>query len=158
WIVDDVLPGADRHLLWEIGLGLVAVTVGYAIGEISRGLLRVRFETWADHILQAALWDRILRVKVPFFRTENSGTILFRALTIRGIRRALSSHAARTFLASLFGLTQLALLFVYSWSLALLAAALGLVVALVTMVACVFISRLTSRLVDKNARLLGLTI
>jgi NHLM bacteriocin system ABC transporter ATP-binding protein len=157
-IVDHAIPRGDRPLLVQIGLGLVALAFGIVIAEATRGILVIRLEAVADHALQAGIWDRLLSLKVPFFRTEPSGDLLMRATAISQIRSTLNSATLRTVLISIFGLLNLALLWFYRWQFALLALCFAAVVAGVTLVACVLILRQTTELLTIQGKMLSLTV
>ncbi len=157
-IVDHAIPRGDRELLVQIGLGLVALGLGIAIAEATRGILVIRLEAVADHALQAGIWDRLLWLKVPFFHQETSGDLLMRATAISQIRSILNSATLRTVLISIFGLLNLGLLLIYCWQFAALAVAFAAVVASVTLVACVFIMRQTTEYLTIQGKLLSSTV
>jgi ATP-binding cassette subfamily C protein len=157
-IVDHAIPRGDRPLLVQIGLGLVALALGIVVAEATRGILVIRLETFADHTLQAGIWDRLLSLKVPFFHKEPSGDVLMRATAISQIRSTLNSATMRTVLISIFGLLNLALLWIYCWQFALLALSFAAVVAAVTLVACWLILRQTTELLTIQGKMLSLTV
>jgi ATP-binding cassette subfamily C protein len=157
-IVDHAIPRGDRPLLVQIGLGLVALALGIVVAEATRGILVIRLETVADHTLQAGIWDRLLSLKVPFFHKEPSGDLLMRATAISQIRSTLNSATVRTVLISIFGLLNLALLWIYCWQFALLALSFAAVVAAVTLVACWLILRQTTELLTNQGKMLSLTV
>jgi NHLM bacteriocin system ABC transporter ATP-binding protein len=157
-IVDHAIPRGDRSLLAQIGLGLVALALGMVIAEATRGILVIRLEAAADHTLQAGIWDRLLSLKVPFFRREPSGDVLMRVTAIGQIRSILNGATLRTALISIFGLLNLALLGIYRWQFALLALSFAAVVAGVTLVACLLILRQTTELLSIQGKMLSLTV
>jgi NHLM bacteriocin system ABC transporter ATP-binding protein len=157
-IVDHAIPRGDRSLLIQIGLGLVALGLGIVVAEATRGIQVIRLESFADHTLQSGTWDRLLALKVPFFREEPSGDVLMRATAIGQIRGTLNGATLQSVLISIFGLLNLALLWIYSWQFALLALSFAAVVAGVTLVACLLILRQTTELLTIQGRMLSLTV
>jgi NHLM bacteriocin system ABC transporter ATP-binding protein len=157
-IVDHAIPRGDRSLLVQIGMGLVALAFGIVIADATRGILVIRLETIADHMLQAGTWDRLLSLKVPFFHQQPSGDLLLRATAISQIRGTLSGATVRTVLISVFGLLNVVLLWIYRWEFALLALCIAAVVAGVTLVACFLILRQTTELLTIQGKMLSLTV
>ena len=70
--------------------------------------------------LQAAVWDRLLRLPVPFFRRYTSGDLADRSSGIGYILRTLTGSAIFSILSGVFSIFSFLLLFYYSWQLALL--------------------------------------
>ncbi|MGO9310690.1 MAG: ABC transporter transmembrane domain-containing protein, partial [Spirochaetia bacterium] len=133
-IADHAIPRGDRSLLGQIGLGVVIAALGLVVAEATRGILVIRLGAAADHTLQTAVWDRLLSLRIPFFRREPSGDILIRVSAISQIHAILSGATLRTVLTSIFGLLNLGLLWAYSWHLALLGVIIAGGVAAVTLV------------------------
>src|SRR5262249_41635440 len=158
FIVDRAIPRGDPSLLGQIGFGLVAVALGIVVAEATRGILAIRLEAGTDHTLQTAIWDRLLSLKVPFFRQESSGDTLTRVTAIGQIRRLLGGATLRTVLASIFGLLNLALLWLYNEQLALLAVVFATVVAGGALAASLLIWRDRAELLKVRGKILGLTV
>ncbi len=128
-LVDTVVPYGDRALLWQIGLGLLAVALGAASFQLAQAIATLRVETGADAHLQAAVWDRLLTLKTSFFRQYPTGDLASRVSSISTIRRKLSGSALQGIFAGSFSLLNLGLLVYYSPTLAgvALLVALGIV-------------------------------
>jgi NHLM bacteriocin system ABC transporter ATP-binding protein len=77
-----------------------------------------------DSSLQAAVWDRLLSLPVPFFRDYSAGDLAIRSLGISQMRQTLTGSALNSILSGIFSIFSFALLFYYSWRLALVATAL----------------------------------
>ena len=77
-----------------------------------------------DLSLEAAVWDRLLGLPVPFFRDYSSGDLALRATSISAMRRALSGVVTTAVLGAAFSVFSYALLFVYDVRLALVATVL----------------------------------
>ncbi|NIS83196.1 MAG: NHLP bacteriocin export ABC transporter permease/ATPase subunit, partial [Anaerolineales bacterium] len=132
-IFNTIIPAAERGLLFQIGLALFLVALATGIFQIIRSLAMLRVQSRMDATIQAAIWDRILSLPVPFFRNYTSGDLGVRAMGITEIRRLLSGHIMTTILSSLFSVFNLVLLFIYSSSLALVALILVLIVVIATL-------------------------
>jgi len=157
-IADHAIPRGDRSLLGQIGLGVVIAALGLVVAEATRGILVIRLGAAADHTLQTAVWDRLLSLRIPFFRREPSGDILIRVSAISQIHAILSGATLRTVLTSIFGLLNLGLLWAYSWHLALLGVIIAGGVAGVTLVGCLLILRYHTELLQTRGKLLSLIV
>ncbi|MBN1201263.1 MAG: NHLP bacteriocin export ABC transporter permease/ATPase subunit [Anaerolineae bacterium] len=129
-IFGTIIPNAERGLLLQIGLALLLIAVVAGLFRIVRGLAMLQVQSRMDASIQAAIWDRILSLPPPFFRTYSSGDLGVRAMGITEIRRLMSGHIMTTILDSLSSLLNVIILFVYSAQLALVALALVLVAVL----------------------------
>lgn len=126
-MIDTFIPDAEAGLLLQMGLALVVVSLATLFAQLSRGLATVRAETRMASAIQAAVWDRLLALPVPFFRRFSAGDLALRANGIDRIRRALSGGALAGALSSLFSLASFGLLVYYDAGLALWALFVALV-------------------------------
>jgi NHLM bacteriocin system ABC transporter ATP-binding protein len=124
-VFDRIIPGAERGLLAQVTLVLLAVFGGQALFDLARGLALVRAETLMDTRLEAGVWDRLLSLPIPFFRKYSAGDLAARAAGIGGIRQVLAGATLSAMLSGVFSIWNLALLFSINVKLAL--AATGLV-------------------------------
>jgi NHLM bacteriocin system ABC transporter ATP-binding protein len=131
-LIDVALSNANRSLLWQIGLGLLAASVGGALFQLAQRRVTLRVETIADLTTQAALWDRLLTLKVSFFRQYAMGDLKSRVLSINQIRSLLGGVTLSTIFTSLFSLLNLVFLFFYSVHLAAVAVVVVFIALLVT--------------------------
>jgi len=131
-VFGSVIPGADRGQLLQITLALILSAAAGAIFQVTRSIAVLRLGGKVDGVLQSAVWDRLLTLPATFFRRFTVGDLANRALGINTIRDMLTGNILTLALASLFSLFSFALLFYYSWRLALVAAALVLLLMAVT--------------------------
>jgi ATP-binding cassette subfamily C protein len=134
-IFDTLVPSADRARLLQVTLGLVVAAVAGGIFEITRSIASLRISGKMDSALQAATWDRLLTLPVPFFRGYTAGDLSTRANAINAIQQVLTGVVISAVLSAVFSLASLALMFYYEIRLALTALALVVVVVVVTAVA-----------------------
>lgn len=123
-IFDTVIPGAQRATLTELSIFLVISALATALFTLTRSLATLRLQSKMEASIQAAVWDRLLALPVPFFRNFTSGDLARRSLGISQIREALTGSALASILTGIFSITSCALMFYYSWRLALIAAVL----------------------------------
>ncbi|HTS69624.1 MAG TPA: NHLP bacteriocin export ABC transporter permease/ATPase subunit, partial [Terriglobia bacterium] len=123
-IFDTIIPGAQHATLAEFSIFLVISAVATALFTLTRSLATLRLQSKMEATIQAAVWDRLLALPVPFFRNFTSGDLARRSLGISQIREALTGSALSSILTGIFSITSGALMFYYSWRLALIAAVL----------------------------------
>ena len=124
-IFDSAIPGAQRGQLLQICALLLAGAIAMAMMQLTKAVALWRIETKATHEVQAAVWDRLIRLPATFFRKFTAGDLTMRAYRIDGIRRILSGTVLTSVLDAFFSIFYLVLLFFYSVKLAFIA--LGLV-------------------------------
>jgi ATP-binding cassette subfamily C protein len=131
-VFGNVIPGADRGQLAQITLALIVAAGASAAFQVTRSIAVLRLGGKVDGTVQAAVWDRLLSLPASFFRQYTVGDLASRSMGIDTIRNLLMGNVLTSILAAVFSLFSFALLFYYSWRLALLATALVAVLAGVT--------------------------
>lgn len=133
-LFDSVIPSADKGQLVQLSLALFGTAIGAAMFELTRSIALLRIEGRMNVSIQAAAWDRLLSLPVPFFRRFPAADLALRVEGISTIRQVLSGTATRAILTAVFSLFNLALLFYYSAVLALVGLALVAIAMAVTVV------------------------
>ncbi len=126
-LIDNAIPSANRGLIFQLALGLLAVNFGSTMLNLVDNIAIMRAQTQAKVQTQAAMWDRLLKLPVPFFRKYTIGNLQSRVAGIQKLHQILSRSAIRSLSHSFFALLNLALLFSYSSQLALVAMAVAAV-------------------------------
>ncbi|BAZ30227.1 ABC transporter-related protein [Cylindrospermum sp. NIES-4074] len=157
-LIDSAIPDADRGLLVQIGLGLLAASFGAMIFQLAQGFASQRLESKASADTQAAVWDRLLNLKVSFFREYSIGDLQSRVSAITQIRQKLSDTVLRTMFTSFFSLLNLGLLFFYSSELALVVVAVALVTIIITTVSGILTRQKVRPLEKIEGDIFGLTV
>ncbi|HNW92953.1 MAG TPA: ABC transporter transmembrane domain-containing protein, partial [bacterium] len=154
-VMDDIIPNAARPQLWQMFTGLVVFALAGMLFQVARGFAQLRLETRMDNSVQAAVWDRLLDLPVPFFRQYSVGDLAQRAGGINQIRMLLAGATASTLLSSVFSCFSFFLLFYYSVPLALMASGLVFISVTVTTTVSVFNLRFQKRILEISGRLSG---
>ncbi|MDZ8134996.1 MAG: NHLP family bacteriocin export ABC transporter peptidase/permease/ATPase subunit [Nostoc sp. DedQUE04] len=157
-LIDKAIPDADRGLLSQIAVALVAAAFGGTLFQLALGFATIRLETFADSSTQAAVWDRLLNLKVSFFRSYSVGDLDSRVTAITQIRQRLGNTVLKTIFSSLFSLLNLGLLFYYNVSLALIACAVALVNIAVTIISGTLIVRKVRPLLELQGQIFGVMV
>jgi NHLM bacteriocin system ABC transporter ATP-binding protein len=121
---DTIIPGAQHRSLVEFSIFFVISAVAMVLFTLTRSLATLRLQSKMEASVQAAVWDRLLALPVPFFRKFTSGDLAKRSLGISQIRATLTGSALASIFTGIFSVTSCALMFYYSWRLALIAAIL----------------------------------
>ena len=124
----DIIPRADMSMWTTMLSALLAAAIGTAVFEAVRALALLRIEGRVDERLQSAIWTRLVSLPTSFFRDRLAGDVADRANGISLIRQLLSGATVQALMGGVFSIFTFALLFYYSWSLALCAG--GLLLAL----------------------------
>lgn len=133
-IFDTIVPESDRTLLLHVFLALITGAVVTMLFEVTKSMAMLRIECKMNASVQAAIWDRLLNLPLPFFRKYTAGDLALRAGAINTIRQAISGAAASVFISGIFSLFYMGLLFYYDAKLAVVAAGFGLMAFLFTTV------------------------
>lgn len=126
-LIGTILPTDLESELGQLVLALLVATLASNFFGVVRALTLLRLEGLLDSHLQAALFDRLLDLPVPFFQRYSLGDLANRAMGFNAIRQALSGAVLSSFLGAIFSVFSFALLFYYSWHLALVACVIVLV-------------------------------
>jgi ATP-binding cassette subfamily C protein len=124
YLFGSVIPASDRRQLFQVTLALMVGALAGAGFQITRSIAVLRLSGKIDGSLQAAVWDRLMALPVPFFRAYSVGDLADRAMGVDAIRELLTGHVIGSVLGAVFSLFSFGLLFYFSWPLALLATAL----------------------------------
>ncbi|MEW6273179.1 MAG: NHLP bacteriocin export ABC transporter permease/ATPase subunit, partial [Thermodesulfobacteriota bacterium] len=134
-VFGTIVPAGEKSQLLQVAIGLVVAGLASAAFGLTKDFAILRLEGRADNGLEAAIWDRLLALPVEFFRGYAAGDLANRANGVNQIRQLLTSAALNAVLTGVFSIFSLAMIFYYSWKLAILAmvlAAIAVVVELLT--------------------------
>jgi len=157
-IMDHAIPDADGRLLLEIGLGLGAAVLGQALYRLSEGVVLLRVGVGSEAETQAALWDRLLRLRPSFFRRFSSGDLQSRVMAVDDVGRDITGNVMTTLFSSFLSLLNLGLLWYYSRSLALLAVGIAVVVVAATLGFGFGLRQYLRRFLELDGRFFGMEV
>ena len=126
-IFNTVIPEAATGQLFQLSFILISCAIATLLFEITKATAILRVEGKADYALQAAIWDRLMSLPVPFFRNYTAGDLAMRSMGIDGIRQILSGVTIQSILSCIFALFYWGLLFYYNVWLAVIGTILGVV-------------------------------
>ncbi|HEY0782316.1 MAG TPA: NHLP bacteriocin export ABC transporter permease/ATPase subunit, partial [Thermoanaerobaculia bacterium] len=119
-----VLPQGMRSAVPPLVLALILCAVGAAGFQLVRSACVLQVTGGLDGFVQPALWNRLLRLPVSFFRRYSADGLANRSLGVDATRELLLVDVSSSILGLVISLGSLALLVFYSWRLSLVAAGL----------------------------------
>ena len=131
-LLAEVIPRVDVPMWGTILAALLLAALGGAAFDVVQAIAMLRIEGRVDEQLQAAVWSRLLSLPPRFFRNFTAGDLADRANGMSQVRQLLTGATLGAFISGVFSIFSYALLFYYSWRLALCAGALLLVLVGVT--------------------------
>ncbi|NJD19635.1 MAG: NHLP bacteriocin export ABC transporter permease/ATPase subunit, partial [Gemmatimonadetes bacterium] len=120
-VFDQVIPGAERGQLVSVFVALAVAALASAAFEITRAFAITRLHTRVSSEMQLAVYHRLVRLPLPFFRHFSAGDLGTRASGISAIGNTLSGATISSVLGAVVSGGSYVLLFVYSPVLALVA-------------------------------------
>lgn len=135
YIFDHTIPEGNQSQLALITLALIVSAIATVMFQVAQSVAILRTEGKADAIVQSAIWDRMMELPPSFFRDYTAGDLATRGMGISFIRKTLSGSATLSILAGIFSIFNLALLFYYSVTLALVAILMVIVAIVITAIA-----------------------
>ena len=120
-IFNRAIPDSNPSILMQLCLGLLLSAFSTGVFFYLRSLGLVRMSGYASNGLQAALWDRLLKLPVSFFRRFTTGNLVQKVSSIEQIRQILSDNSSRIILSGIFSFFYLIAMLIYSPILSLMA-------------------------------------
>lgn len=157
-IFNDIIPGAERGRLLQVVAILLGFTMASLLFEVAKSIAMLRAKSRMDHNLEAAIWERLLRLPVNFFRRFSAGDLAQRANALNLVQQMLSGASLSSMFSALFSLVYLAQLFYFDTKLALVALCIILVSALATALVSFIQIRYQRKAVALAGKLSGQTL
>lgn len=155
-IVDKVIPDANYWLLWEVTVGILALSLGLFSFAFSKSLISIRVRTAVGARLQAAIIDHLLRLPTRYFQDQPSGELLKRALMIGEISTGVSLALISGMFTLLSTTVMLGLCFFYSFDLAVIALVAALATAIVTVSASYYVRKRSLEIQLQGGKIYGI--
>ncbi|MES2495431.1 MAG: NHLP bacteriocin export ABC transporter permease/ATPase subunit [Pseudomonadota bacterium] len=133
-LFDEVVPLGDRSGLTMILIALVALALGQASFELVKGMALMRAEARLDANLQAALFDRLLRLPAGFFRRFTAGDLTQRTLGLQQARQVLTGATLSSVLGTVFALVNFIVILTIDVRLAMIALPATILIVVVSVV------------------------
>jgi ATP-binding cassette subfamily C protein len=157
-LFNTVIPGAQRSELLQMTIVLLACAGVNALFTVAQSVALLRIETRASAALQAAVWDRLLLLPLPFFRAYTSGDLASRAMAVDAIRQVASGSTVTALVGGVIAMGNFALMFWYSAAMARWATLILGVVLLVSLIGSWAQFRPQRAIAASQSKLLGLVL
>lgn len=154
----DIIPTGDYDQLITLVTVLATASLAGLAFQFVRGVALIRLEGRLNSEVEAALWDRLLNLPLPFFRQFTAGDLAVRAGGINTIRAVLTGAVFNTMFSSVFSVFQLALMLYFSWRLTLLSIGLLLLYVSVSLGIGAFAVRYRREAAERQGKLAGLVL
>lgn len=113
-IFDEVIPYLDKTSFFYIFIALIAMFASMSLFSITREYAILRAETYLNHDVEVALWERMLKLPTQFFRRYTIGNLILRIFSVKELRRMISGQVIRIALSTVFSLVFLIVMIYYS--------------------------------------------
>lgn len=152
-LFDYVVPNVNLSLFWQTALMLAVMSLGYFVFDVVRSFSVLRFRGIFEHSIQAALWERLLRLPSKFYNKFSTGDLIQRLTFIDQVRPFLLGKASYALFEAPFTLAYLALMMAYSVKLTLLALLLFALIGIIVYFALRRLLPILKVTLEKDAKL-----
>ena len=126
FVADEVIPRGEANLLYMATATLAAAALFVALLQVLQGMALMRLEGRAASRIEAAFWDRLLRLPPSFLRRYPAGDLAMRGMTFQQLRDAVREVIASAVLSIVFLLPAFLLIFFHDAALGGATVAFGL--------------------------------
>jgi ATP-binding cassette subfamily B protein RaxB len=119
--IDDIIPRGDTRVLFLLAGAFAVVALFRLVTEVARGMLLVYIQSQLDLSMAARMFTHMLRLPLSFFVKRDDGDIISRFHSLDPIRQLLAEGILLAVIDGALAVGTLALMFVISWQLALVA-------------------------------------
>ena len=157
-VADRAIPDDEFGLLYSVTAALAALAAVWMLMRILQGMVLMRLEGRVASRIEAAFWDRLLRLPTGFLRRYPAGDRAMRGMTFQRIRDAVQGVVVNDALSFVFLLPALLLIFFYDSHLGVVSAAFGLLALFATVALGLRQIRPYARVAGASRRLAGLLL
>ncbi len=119
WILEPIIPEAQMGQLVVMICALILVGVSMAVFSFVQSIALMRMEGLITHRVQAAVWDKLLKLPASFFRKFSVGDLASRAQGIDSMRQLLTNSLLSSFVHGVTGLFSFGMMLYYNWKISL---------------------------------------
>lgn len=152
-LFDQVIPYQDYSTLYQVLLALFSAAIAIFFFYLSRSFFLIQMEGMIQNNLTAALWDRMLKLPLNFFRSYAVGDLIQRVSIVEELRRALGGNILKSAFTILFSLLYLIPMFYYSWQLTLIVLAFHAIILFLSLAYFFYRSYVERYLLEIKARI-----
>lgn len=157
-LIDRFIPVQEQGLIVHMFILLFVIATALFGLTVVQSVAVLRIFGSADASLNGAVWDRLLKLPLPFFRRYDTGDLAVRLSGLRQMFQTASTALTTGMSTALFSVVQISLLFFISSSLAGLSAALIVLYVLLFFLIARRLYRFTKKEVEQQGKVNGLTV
>ncbi len=131
-IVDSAIPLSDKNMLGQIMFGLIAATMCGFILMVLQSIAFLRLKLKSTSFVESALWERLLRIPLSFFRQYGIGELMNRIKGLDSIYLSINANFLKTLFNGIWSILSIIFIFFYDSSVAW-------IILSITFVMCVFL-------------------
>ncbi|GGF57632.1 NHLP family bacteriocin export ABC transporter permease/ATPase subunit [Azorhizobium oxalatiphilum] len=158
YLLESVIPDNNLLKVAQVALALVVLAAMTLLLRLSLQLTMLRIEGLEGSRLQAAVMDRMLRLPTSFFRGFTTGDLGTRVMAVARLEQALTASMVSSITTGAIALVSYAVMLAYSWRLGLVAIALTILLAGLTLALGLLSVRHERTAIGAEARMSGLTL
>ncbi|MYD97833.1 MAG: ATP-binding cassette domain-containing protein [Gammaproteobacteria bacterium] len=126
FVADEIVPAGDPGPLMFVVAGLAAFGLFGALLHLLQGMALMSLEARVATRVEAAFWDRLLRLPAEFLRRHAAGDLAARGMAFQGIRDSVQGLVVNAVLSIVFLAPAFLVIFLYDPVLGGVTAAFGL--------------------------------
>ncbi len=134
FILNEAIPSGAISPLFTATVALVALAVIRGLLHVFQGTALMRLEGRATSRVEAAFWDRLLRLPLSFLHRYSAGDLAMRGMTFQTLRDTVQGVVANAMLLIVFLSPAFVIISVYDARLGAVTAAFGLLSIIVTVI------------------------
>ena len=132
FVANHITQGGDPGALYSVALALAGLGLAGALLHLLQGTAMMRLEGRSSSRVEAAFWDRLLRLPRSTLNRYPAGDLAMSGMTFQNLRDGLQGGLADSVLSLVFLLPVFGVIFFYDAALGIIALAFGLASLLVT--------------------------
>ena len=132
FIADMVIPSGEPGLLYSVTAALAALALVGALLYVLQGMALMHLEGRVASRIEAAFWDRLLRLPPSFLNKYPSGDLAMRGMTFQRLRDAVQGVVANAVFSIVFLTPAVLLIFYYNAALGGVVTGFGLLSLILT--------------------------
>ena len=134
FIVDEVIPTGEASLLYSVAAVLATFALFGALLHVLQGTALMRLEGRVVSRIEAAFWDRMLRLPASFLQRYSAGDLAMRGMTFQNLRGEVQGMVANNVMSIVFLSPALVLIFFYDAALGGIVTSFGILSLILTVI------------------------
>lgn len=155
YLFETVVPNAEIALLWQFAIGLSMALFSMTAFNMMQMLALIRLKFKVTFSVQSAIWNRLLKLPVSFFRRFTAGDLADRSGGIDAIQARLTGIILKSLLSGIFSVLTLILMLYYSRPLTFVALGLLFITSVIIIVVNIIQLGYQRRHYEINGRIKG---